>query len=100
MLNRGATSPPELIARTIAKAVQAHKPQTRYAVGFGAKPMIFLHDVLPDRTFDAFMRRTVGVPSNYPTDASNTRRRRSNKGDRLRQPAAASSSDAPRRISV
>ena len=52
--------------------MQAHKPQTRYAVGFGAKPMIFLHDVLPDRTFDAFMRRTVGVPSNYPTDASNS----------------------------
>jgi NAD(P)-dependent dehydrogenase (short-subunit alcohol dehydrogenase family) len=70
--NQRRSSPPELIARTIAKAVQAHKPQTRYAVGFGAKPMIFLHDVLPDRTFDAFMRRTVGVPSNYPTDASNS----------------------------
>jgi hypothetical protein len=36
--------------------------------------MSFLHDVLPDRTFDAFMRRTVGVPSNYPADASKTAR--------------------------
>ncbi|WP_157988118.1 oxidoreductase, partial [Jiangella endophytica] len=36
------SSPPELIARTIAKAVQANRPRTRYAVGFGAKPMIFL----------------------------------------------------------
>jgi NAD(P)-dependent dehydrogenase (short-subunit alcohol dehydrogenase family) len=69
---RRLSSPPEVIARTITKAVKARKPQTRYAVGFGAKPMIFLHDVLPDRTFDAFMRRVTGVPSNHPVDASNT----------------------------
>jgi NAD(P)-dependent dehydrogenase (short-subunit alcohol dehydrogenase family) len=57
------SSPPELIARTITNAVQARSPKTRYAVGFGAKPMIFLHGVLPDRTFDALMRRATGVPS-------------------------------------
>ena len=57
------SSPPELIAKTIAKAVTARRPKTRYAVGYGAKPMIFLHDVLPDRAFDAFIRRAVGVPS-------------------------------------
>jgi hypothetical protein len=44
--------------------VQARKPQIRYAVGFGAKPMIFLHDVLPDRGFDTVMRRVTGVPAN------------------------------------
>jgi short-subunit dehydrogenase len=68
------SSPPELIARTITKAVQVGKPRTRYAVGFGGKPMIFLHDVLPDRTFDTFMRCTGGVLSNYPASASNTAR--------------------------
>jgi len=57
------SSPPELIANTIGKAVTARRPKTRYAVGYGAKPMIFLHDVLPDRSFDAFIRRAVGVPS-------------------------------------
>ncbi|MFF0341687.1 oxidoreductase [Kribbella sp. NPDC004875] len=57
------SSPPELIARTIRKAVTARKANTRYAVGFGAKPMIFLHQVLPDRTFDTLMRRVTGVPS-------------------------------------
>lgn len=57
------SSPPELIARTITKAVTARRPRTRYAVGFGAKPMIFLHGALPDRTFDALIRRAVGVPS-------------------------------------
>ncbi|MFO6454546.1 MULTISPECIES: oxidoreductase, partial [unclassified Aeromicrobium] len=57
------SSPPELIGRTIRKAVQARKPRTRYAVGFGAKPMIVMHDVLPDRAFDSVMRRATGVPS-------------------------------------
>jgi len=57
------SSPPELIAKTIAKAVTARRPKTRYAVGFGAKPMILTHDVLPDRQFDALIRRVTGVPS-------------------------------------
>jgi NAD(P)-dependent dehydrogenase (short-subunit alcohol dehydrogenase family) len=61
--NRRRQSPPTLIADTIARAVTARRPRTRYAVGYGARPMIFLHGFLPDRWFDAFMRRAVGVPS-------------------------------------
>jgi NAD(P)-dependent dehydrogenase (short-subunit alcohol dehydrogenase family) len=57
------SSPPTVIADTIAKAVTARRPKTRYAAGYGARPMIFLHDVLPDRGFDAFIRRATGVPS-------------------------------------
>ena len=57
------SSPPTLIADTIAKAVTARRPKTRYAVGYGAKPIIFLHGILPDRAFDAFIRRATGVPS-------------------------------------
>jgi NAD(P)-dependent dehydrogenase (short-subunit alcohol dehydrogenase family) len=57
------SSPPELIAKTIAKALTARRPKTRYAVGYGAKPMIFLHSILPNRWFDAFIRRATGVPS-------------------------------------
>ena len=57
------SSPPTLIADTIAKAVTARRPKTRYAVGYGARPMIFLHGVLPDRAFDTFIRRATGVPS-------------------------------------
>jgi NAD(P)-dependent dehydrogenase (short-subunit alcohol dehydrogenase family) len=60
---RRRSSPPELIAKTIARAVTARRPRTRYAVGYGAKPMIALHDVLPDRWFDAFILRATGVPS-------------------------------------
>lgn len=40
-----------------------HDAKTRYAAGYGARPIIFLHDVLPDRAFDAFIRRATGVPS-------------------------------------
>jgi NAD(P)-dependent dehydrogenase (short-subunit alcohol dehydrogenase family) len=57
------SSPPTLIADTIAKAVTARRPRTRYAVGYGARPIIFLHGVLPDRAFDTFIRRATGVPS-------------------------------------
>jgi NAD(P)-dependent dehydrogenase (short-subunit alcohol dehydrogenase family) len=60
------SSPPELIGKTITKAVTSRRPKTRYAVGYGAKPMIFMHAVLPDRTFDAVMRRATGVPSSKP----------------------------------
>jgi NAD(P)-dependent dehydrogenase (short-subunit alcohol dehydrogenase family) len=61
--SRRRQSPPELIGKTIAKAVTARRPKTRYAVGYGAKPMIFMHSVLPDRAFDAFMRRVSGIPA-------------------------------------
>jgi short-subunit dehydrogenase len=60
---RRRNSPPTLIANTIARAVTARRPSTRYAVGYGARPMIFLHQVLPNRWFDAFMRRATGVPA-------------------------------------
>ncbi|WP_062791399.1 oxidoreductase [Aquitalea pelogenes] len=60
--SRKRQSSPELIADTIAKAVTAHRPKTRYAVGFGAKPMIFLRRLLSDRAFDGFMRMATSMP--------------------------------------
>ena len=62
--NLKRVSPPELIAETIAKAVSARKPRTRYMVGFGAKPMILMRRLLSDRGFDWFMRMATGVPGN------------------------------------
>lgn len=58
---RKRQSPPELIADTIAKAVNAKRPKTRYAVGFGAKPMIFMRRLLSDRAFDGVMRMFSGM---------------------------------------
>jgi len=60
---RRRSSPPELIGTTITKAVTTRRPKTRYAAGYGARPMIVLHGLLPDRAFDAFIRRATSVPS-------------------------------------
>jgi short-subunit dehydrogenase len=55
------SSPPEVIAKTVERAATARRPKTRYAVGSGAKPMIFLRRWLPDRAYDAFIRRASGI---------------------------------------
>lgn len=39
----------------ISKAINSSKPRTRYLIGFGAKPLVFLHTILPDRVFDYIM---------------------------------------------
>lgn len=56
------SSPPTVIADTIGKAVTARHPKTRYATGFGARPIIALRRVLPDRAFDALITRVTGQP--------------------------------------
>ncbi|NUT36754.1 MAG: oxidoreductase [Hamadaea sp.] len=52
MENNRMVSPPEVIAKAIGKAVTARRPRTRYAVGGGAKPILFLRRILSDRAFD------------------------------------------------
>lgn len=43
---------PELIAKTIKKAVTKRRPHTRYLVGFMAKPMVFTQKIFGDRVYD------------------------------------------------
>lgn len=57
------SSPPSVIADAVAKAVTARRPRTRYVVGFGARPLILMRRVLPDRVFDAVVKRATGVPA-------------------------------------
>jgi NAD(P)-dependent dehydrogenase (short-subunit alcohol dehydrogenase family) len=45
-------SPPDVVARTILRAVRARRPKTRYATGGGARTILFLKRILPDRLFD------------------------------------------------
>lgn len=52
-------SKPELIARTIGKAVTARRPKTRYLVGFMAKPMVFIKNVFGDRVYDRIIQRLI-----------------------------------------
>ncbi|PWK92281.1 oxidoreductase [Fulvimonas soli] len=60
MLSGGDTSalasPPEVVAATIARALRARRPRTRYATGGGARTILLLRRLLSDRGFDALMR--------------------------------------------
>ncbi|MFC8435145.1 SDR family NAD(P)-dependent oxidoreductase, partial [Streptomyces sp. NPDC057253] len=60
--NTKRLSDPKVIADAIGKAVSARKPKTRYATGFGARPMITLRGLLSDRGFDGFISRATGLP--------------------------------------
>jgi NAD(P)-dependent dehydrogenase (short-subunit alcohol dehydrogenase family) len=50
-------SSPEVIAKTVVRAASARRPKTRYLLGPGAKPLVTLHALLPDRVFDALIKR-------------------------------------------
>jgi short-subunit dehydrogenase len=50
---------PEVIAATIRRAVTAGKPKTRYLVGYGAKPFVFMKRILSDRAFDKMVQRVI-----------------------------------------
>lgn len=50
-------SKPEVVAKTIARAVAARRPKTRYATGGGAQIFLGLRCILPDRMFDGLMWR-------------------------------------------
>lgn len=62
MARRGETglsqgSDPKLVAETVRQAVEAGKPETRYAVGWLADRLLELNRTLPDREFDAMVTR-------------------------------------------
>ena len=56
----GFGSSPTVIANAIARAATTRRPRTRYAIGMGAKPGIFLRWLLPDRAFDGLLRLGLG----------------------------------------
>jgi NAD(P)-dependent dehydrogenase (short-subunit alcohol dehydrogenase family) len=53
-------SDPKIIAKAIVKGATAKKPRTRYLIGFGAKPAVFLRRILSDRLYDRFTKRMMG----------------------------------------
>lgn len=52
-------SDPDVVARTIERAITAGRPRTRYAVGFLAKPSLIARRVLPDRAMDWIQTRML-----------------------------------------
>jgi NAD(P)-dependent dehydrogenase (short-subunit alcohol dehydrogenase family) len=51
------SSPPEMVAETIAQALSAARPRTRYPTGKFARLFLGLRWLMPDRMFDWFMHR-------------------------------------------
>ena len=51
--NGASSTDPDVIAKTISKAVNSKKPKTRYVAGKWAKPMIFTRWLASDRMFDS-----------------------------------------------
>ena len=54
-------SPPEVIADAVLHALTSKKPRTRYPAGAGAKRMLFMRRILPDRQFDRIILRAGGL---------------------------------------
>jgi NAD(P)-dependent dehydrogenase (short-subunit alcohol dehydrogenase family) len=53
--------PPEQVAETIEKALTVRRMRARYLVGRDAQAMLALKRLLPDRLFDRFVHRALGV---------------------------------------
>ena len=43
---------PEVVAKTVKKAIVKRRPRTRYLIGFMAKPMVLIQKIFGDRVFD------------------------------------------------
>ena len=53
-------SNPTVITKAISKAVNSNRPKARYLIGFMAKPLVFLHTILPTKVFDKIMKKLMG----------------------------------------
>lgn len=49
-------SSPDIVAKTVLKAINQRRPKTRYLIGFGAKPLVFFKTILPTRLFDIIIK--------------------------------------------
>lgn len=54
-----ALSSPDVVRRSICRAVNARRPRLRYHPGMGARAMIAFHAILPARWWDALMRSAI-----------------------------------------
>lgn len=52
----------ESVAKTIAKAVSARRPRTRYVVPVAIRVMLLVRRLLPDRAFDVLLRTGYSPP--------------------------------------
>lgn len=58
---RELSGPPEVVARVVERALTAHRPKTRYAVGKGAMAATIARRLMSDRSLDAIMLKQLGL---------------------------------------
>jgi NAD(P)-dependent dehydrogenase (short-subunit alcohol dehydrogenase family) len=51
--------PPQVVADAILRAVHSESPKTRYVMGGGARPLLALRKLLPDKGFDWVMAQVL-----------------------------------------
>jgi NAD(P)-dependent dehydrogenase (short-subunit alcohol dehydrogenase family) len=54
-------SPPEVVAKAVLHALTSKRPHTRYPSGAGAKRLLFMRRILPDRQFDRVILHATGL---------------------------------------
>lgn len=59
MYDGSKNTSPDVIARTISKAINSKNPKTRYAAGKMAKPILFMRRWLSDKAFDKVIMMQV-----------------------------------------
>jgi hypothetical protein len=58
-------SPPEVVARTVLKALDAKTPKMRYPVGTDARTLTVLPRILPTRWLDKIRFKLLGLPQQF-----------------------------------
>lgn len=58
--------PPEAVARTVARALMATRPRTRYTIGIDSRVLRLLARWIPDRLRDAIILRAMGFSRVVP----------------------------------
>ena len=53
----------DVVARAVVHTLTSRRPRTRYPAAAGAKRLLFMRRVLPDRVRDRMVMRTVGLRS-------------------------------------
>ncbi len=57
----GNLTKPEVIAKCIVKAVTVKKPRTRYLIGYGAKPSVYIQKLFGDRLYDKIAKKMFDI---------------------------------------
>ncbi len=55
------SSPPELVARTVRRALTSRRPRSRYVVSTSGKLILASRRLVPDRAMDTILRRQFGL---------------------------------------